>query len=108
MRLSCLAAPNLMFPFRSPADFILDCISVDYRSSDLEQSTEVRVARILAAWKNRAANSKADATHRAAIADVDRSRKILSAPFFTAFPVVLARSFKCVFRRSCGGVVLVS
>ena len=64
----------------SPADFILDCISVDHRSADLEQSTEIRVARILAAWKNRTPNSKADSTNQVAVADVHNSRRIRSAP----------------------------
>lgn len=80
----------------SPADFVLDSISVDHRSDEAEVTSSQRVDRIVQAWSDR----KTSETHSSLSASthtyIDNKRS--KSPFFTAFPVVLGRSFKNLAR----------
>jgi hypothetical protein len=78
---------------RSPADFILDTISVDHRSSDMEGKTSQRVARVVDLWKRHSAKERRksrEVSSQQAIAPASLS----ASPFVVAFPVILSRSFK--------------
>lgn len=87
-----LESSALTFNFYSPADFILDAISVDHRSTELQTRTEERVARILSAWRGK--TNLAQQTRSTLELSEEDNLKQTTAPFYKAFVVVLSRSFK--------------
>lgn len=82
------------FPY-SPADFLLDVISVDYRSQEGTDKSLARVSMILDSWTT-TSTARKRAT-REIPAQTNLAAKQRAAPLLVAFPVVLGRSFKFVF-----------
>lgn len=89
----CSQAHSL-FP-SSPADFILDTISVDYRSTDATASSKARVDRILGAWRDRKATVDS-VSHGSEEKKPPLSTAVMfkrrPAPLLVAFPVIFHRS----------------
>jgi hypothetical protein len=88
------------FCLLSPADFILDTVSIDYHSSESEVESTERVNRIVALWE-KSKLSKLGSSDRSSRANSSAGIKgnhvanyRSAAPFFTAFPVLIDRSFK--------------
>ncbi|GAA5832082.1 hypothetical protein JCM11251_002811 [Rhodosporidiobolus azoricus] len=80
----------------NPADFILDVVSVDHRSLAAEKRSSKRVSRIVDMWDSRpeTTNSPSQATSAP-----HSSQKLQSTPVYKAFPVVLSRSFRNLYRQ---------
>ncbi|ORY74754.1 P-loop containing nucleoside triphosphate hydrolase protein [Leucosporidium creatinivorum] len=79
----------------NPADFILDTISVDYRSTAATESSKARVDRIINAWRDRKqveASEGRSSDQEKTSTSTGVSFKRRSAPLIVAFPVVLNRS----------------
>jgi hypothetical protein len=83
-------------PSSSPADFILDVVSIDHRSVEAEQSTAERVTRIVQAWKKQVSTMPISAEGNS---NFDSSQPLKATPLWKAFPVVLARSFRNLRRQ---------
>lgn len=99
----------LTLPVDSPADFILDTVSIDYHSPEAEQKSTDRLNKIVAAWGKSKLPSSSNSTfshlnfHKSPDNFVANYRS--SAPFWTAFPVSIDRSFKSVFLNSCSFII---
>lgn len=105
--LSCNRS-DLFLPL-SPADFVIDAVSVDYHSVEEEAASKASIDHLVAAWKKQKGIKDKDETAPLArpAAGQNLSAKLRKTPFSRAFPVVLARSFKCAcsssFRRKQSG-----
>ncbi|GAA5886465.1 hypothetical protein JCM6882_001645 [Rhodosporidiobolus microsporus] len=80
----------------NPADFILDVVSVDHRSLAAEEHSSKRVSRIVEMWDKQPAPAAFAAEAPAAHAS---SQKFRPTPLYKAFPVVLSRSFRNLYRQ---------
>lgn len=81
----------------NPADFLLDVISVDYRSQEGTDKSLARVSMILDSWTT-TSTARKRAT-REIPAQTNLAAKQRAAPLLVAFPVVLGRSFKNLRRQ---------
>ena len=77
----------------SPADFLLDAISVDRRTDASEEVSGQRVSRILDVYKRTTLVERRQS--REVLDAPDVSMRLTAAHFTVAFPVILGRSFKC-------------
>lgn len=74
----------------SPADFLLDAITLSYASPAAEEHSRVRVDRLVAAWQSSIGST--DVSERAP-AGASQQARLRSTSFFKAFPVIIKRSF---------------
>ncbi|GAA5939117.1 uncharacterized protein JCM15063_004431 [Sporobolomyces koalae] len=81
----------------NPADFILDVVSVDYRTKEAEETSARRVSKILACWQERQQESPIPG--QSLSSGTDKTAKLRNTAFARAFPVVLRRSFKNLRRQ---------
>ncbi|GAA6018066.1 hypothetical protein JCM10207_006069 [Rhodosporidiobolus poonsookiae] len=84
----------------NPADFILDVVSVDHRSTEAEKRTSKRVSRIVDSWAAAPTPQAVGAGKKDEPAQPARAQKLRTTPFVKAFPTVLSRSFKNLRRQS--------
>ncbi|KAM0752952.1 P-loop containing nucleoside triphosphate hydrolase protein [Meredithblackwellia eburnea MCA 4105] len=81
----------------NPADFLLDAISVDVRSTDAEAISAERVGRLLEHYRTTTLAQKREQKDGQETPVLETP--LDDAPFLTAFPVVLGRSFKNLRRQ---------
>lgn len=110
LRISSACSSSRTFPLiemtffsnSSPADFVIDAVSVDYHSVEEEAASKASIDHLVAAWKKEKGFKHADQTAPDARHTTGQhlSAKLRKTPFTRAFPVVLARSFKCACSSS--------
>ncbi|GJN93059.1 hypothetical protein Rhopal_006104-T1 [Rhodotorula paludigena] len=84
-------------PNFNPADFVLDAISPDYSTAAAEQSSSLRIERLVAAWRT-ARQQDIEVETKDSPSSMPSARP-RSTAFFKAFPVVLSRSFTNLRRQ---------
>lgn len=85
----------------SPADFVIDIVSVDYHSLEDEELSKARINGLIESWRHEretvGAGKEGVLTETAPHAHSrhdKRNAKLRKTPFRRAFPTVLARSFR--------------
>lgn len=79
----------------SPADFVIDAVSVDYHSVAEEAASKASIDRLVLAWREeQGATDKGTSPPPKAPDAPTGQYKLRKTPFSRAFPVVLGRSFR--------------